>query len=354
MEVIRFIIFFHALLAFFVAGGLFFRESNLKSVTIGILMALFGAHMLLFLYGSGSLVRIFPEYSSWFYYEIGLLFGPVLFLHLQAIIFHKNRIGWKDLLHLLPILIFWLGYGDVLLMPGELRRAYVREHFLSRTMTWNYLLAIQLLIYALLCLFIIIRFKHQILRRQIAYALGMVGIYIAATLVIVWLTWFAEGWRDFSIYYLVLSLLIFGVGYILYADTYYFSIIRKKYFTSSLDARRIAQISEKIRTAFHEEAIFLRNDLSIKSLAEHIDENPYYITQTFSESFKESFNDFVNRHRVYYSQSLLRSPDHHHLKIEAIAREAGFNNKVTFYKAFTKFLDITPSVYRKSSGTDDL
>ena len=35
-------------------------------------------------------------------------------------------------------------------------------------------------------------------------------------------------------------------------------------------------------------------------------------------------------------------------KIEAIALESGFNNKVTFYKAFTKFTNTTPSAFRKA------
>ncbi len=39
-------------------------------------------------------------------------------------------------------------------------------------------------------------------------------------------------------------------------------------------------------------------------------------------------------------------------KIEAIALESGFNNKVTFYKAFSKFTNQTPSAFRKQKNSE--
>lgn len=347
MELVRYIILIEALFAFIVAGGLFFREFSLKSTTIAILMAMFGVHMLIFLYGSGAMVHVYPQFSGWIYYELGFLFGPVLFVHLQALIFNKKRLRWYDLLHLSPIIFFWIGYGDVLLMPGADRRIYVIENFLTRTMTWNYILAIQLSLYAILCAAMVAAYRDQVSRKRFAYALLLVGIYMAATAIVTWLTWFAEGWRDFSIYYLVISMIIFVVGYLVYTDPQFFKIIRKKYLTSNLDSAAMSIIQKKIEAIFKKERLFLNNDLSIKTLSRHIDEKPYHVSQTFSEGFKENFNDYVNRHRVSFSERLLQSAAYDQYKIEAIALEAGFNNKVTFYKAFTKFMNETPSRYRK-------
>lgn len=71
MEWIRYFIFLEALIAMFLAGGLFFKEANLKSRTISLLMAMFGVHMLIFVYGSSELTNLYPVFKSWFYYEIG-------------------------------------------------------------------------------------------------------------------------------------------------------------------------------------------------------------------------------------------------------------------------------------------
>ncbi|AVI51752.1 AraC family transcriptional regulator [Pukyongia salina] len=347
MEWIRYFIFLEALIAMFLAGGLFFKEANLKSRTISLLMAMFGVHMLIFVYGSSELTNLYPVFKSWFYYEIGFLFGPVLFIHLQAFLSGKDKLKWHDLLHLLPIVAYWLFYGDVLFIPSEERVAYVQANFLTRTMTWNYTLAIQMCVYGLANLVLVVKSRHSIEKRKFIYAAVLVIFYLIATTVITWLTWFADGWRDFAIYYLLISLLMFAVGYIIYFDPQFYKAFRKKYFSSSLDESKMNTISEKIEKAFNQDRIFLKNNLSIRMLGRELDEKPYHVSQTFSEKIQINFNDYVNRHRVIYAKALLKDPNYHQFKIEAIAQESGFNNKVTFYKAFTKFIKVTPSKYRK-------
>lgn len=108
----------------------------------------------------------------------------------------------------------------------------------------------------------------------------------------------------------------------------------------------MVQIQKKITNLFIYDSIFLKNDLTIRYLAEELNVKPYQISQTFSEFIQESFNDYVNKHRVTYSQKLLKDTAYNIYKIEAIATESGFNNKVTFYKAFTKHTATTPSKYR--------
>ncbi len=347
MEWIRYFIFLEALLAMFLAGGLFFKVANLKSRTISLLMAMFGVHMLIFVYGSSELANIYPVFEGWFYFEIGFLFGPVLFIHLQSFLLDKRKLKWHDLLHLLPIVVYWLFYGDVLFMPSEERLAYIHANFLTRTMTWNYTLAIQMCAYGLANLVLVVKSRHSIAKRKYIYAVVLVLFYLIATAVITWLTWFADGWRDFAIYYLLISLLIFAVGYVVYFDPQFYKALRKKYFSSSLDESTMTEISEKIEKAFNQDMIFLRNSLNIRMLGRELEEKPYHVSQTFSEKIQINFNDYVNKHRVIYAKGLLKDPNYQQFKIEAIAQESGFNNKVTFYKAFTKFMKVTPSRYRK-------
>ena len=58
-------------------------------------------------------------------------------------------------------------------------------------------------------------------------------------------------------------------------------------------------------------------------------------------------NDFVNKFRIDRAKQLLVDQEFDNYKIEAIGYECGFNNKVTFYKAFSKFEGITPAMYKK-------
>lgn len=148
MDFIRIILFAQVFVAFFVSGGVFFKSRKLRSLTLALLIALVGFHILLFLYGSGELAYLHPEFKSWFYYEVAFLFGPLVFIHLQCLFFNKKTLRLIDLLHVLPLVIFWFGYGDVLLMEGTVRSQYISDHFYSRTMLWNYILAFQMMLYA--------------------------------------------------------------------------------------------------------------------------------------------------------------------------------------------------------------
>jgi AraC-like DNA-binding protein len=347
LEIIRYLLFVEVFLAFFVAGGVFFKERNLRTTTVALLIALVGFHILLFLYGSSDLAYSYPQFKSWFYYEVAFLFGPLLFIHLQCLILDKKRLQFIDVLHLLSILIFWFGYGDVLLMEGKQRSQYILEHFMDRTMFWNYLLAFQMMLYAIGCTVFLFLKKNVLSSERLQYTMLLVTSYVCSAVFISYLTHYADGWRDFAFYYLVLTSIIFGIGYLLFKNPDFLKQIQKKYFSSNLAKKDMQRITSKIETGFNTEQLFLNGGLSISSLSHVLNEKPHHVSQTFSEYIKENFNDYVNKHRIDIAKQHLRDPKYSNYKIEAIALESGFNNKVTFYKAFTKFTNETPSAYRK-------
>jgi transcriptional regulator GlxA family with amidase domain len=59
------------------------------------------------------------------------------------------------------------------------------------------------------------------------------------------------------------------------------------------------------------------------------------------------FNEFTNRFRVEEVKSRLADPNMAHLKIEAIALDAGFGSKQSFYSAFEEYTGLNPSYYRE-------
>lgn len=347
MDIVRYILLAQVFVAFFVAGGVFFKSQSLRNTTLALLIALVGLHIFLFLYGSGQLGLLYPALRSWFYYEVAFLFGPLAFVHIQCIVYDKIKLVTLDLLHLLPIIIFWIGYGDVLVMDSEIRGQYITENFFNRTMLWNYFLAFQMVVYALLSVFSLYSKRHIMTLENFQYLLFLVFAYVCSTVFISYLTYYADGWRDFAAYYLILTLLIFGIGYLLFKKPNFLKKIQKKYFNSNLSQKDILRIKAKIENAFKNDRIFLNNRLSISDLGEHLEEKTHHVSQTFSIGISENFNDYLNKHRIEVAKEYLHDSKYDNYKIEAIALESGFNNKVTFYKAFTKFVNQTPSVFRK-------
>ena len=109
------------------------------------------------------------------------------------------------------------------------------------------------------------------------------------------------------------------------------------------------RIISKIEVAFSKDELFLNRDLNLSKFAEIIDEKPHNISQTMSEVVQRNFNDHLNFFRVKHAKKLLLDSKYDHYKIESIGMEAGFNNKVTFNKAFLKYTEVTPSVYKKTN-----
>ncbi|WP_074405849.1 helix-turn-helix domain-containing protein [Aquimarina megaterium] len=347
MTIIRYFLLIQALTILFISGGVFFKYSkNLKSWTIGLFSGIFGLEILVFLYGTSKLSIVYPQFLGWFYFDMGFLYGPLLWFHFQSFIYNKNRYSKIDGLHFIAFIIIYILIIDILILPNEERIQYMRERFLDQIMPINYARAIHQLLYAIAVIYISIKNRAKLSSNVLVYLFTLAIIYICSTLIISFLTLFADGWRQFAYYYLFNNIMIFVVGIILYTNPQFLKEIKKKYSNSTLDHDDMVQIQKKINALFIHDSIFLKNDLTIGYLAKELNVKPYQISQTFSEFIKENFNDYVNKHRVMYSQKLLKDTAYNIYKIEAIATESGFNNKVTFYKAFTKHTATTPSKYR--------
>ncbi len=347
MATIRYCLLIQAILILFISGGIFFKyKRNLKSWSIAFFSGIFGLEILVFLYGTSKISIIYPQFLGWFYFSMGFLYGPFLWFHFQSFIYGKNRYSKVDSLHFIAFIIIYILLIDVLLIPNEERLQYIESHFLDRIMPINYARAIHQLLYAIIIIYITGKNKTKLSSNVLIYLFTLSIIYICSTIIISFFTLFADGWRQFAYYYLFNNTMIFIIGILLYKRPEFLKEMKKKYSNSTLNYKDMIQIQHKINHLFTHDTVFLKNDLTIGYLAEKLDIKSYQISQTFSELIRENFNDYVNRHRIAYSQKLLKNPSYTIYKIEAIAIESGFNNKVTFYKAFTKYTSTTPSKYR--------
>ncbi len=63
-----------------------------------------------------------------------------------------------------------------------------------------------------------------------------------------------------------------------------------------------------------------------------------------------NFHELVNTYRIQEAKSILETDIQKNLNIIDVAYEVGYNNEVTFNKAFKKDT-VTPSEYQKNSVT---
>ncbi|MEQ3654231.1 MAG: helix-turn-helix domain-containing protein [Dokdonia sp.] len=343
------VIFLQFLITLFFAGGLFFKAGHLKNKTIGIYLLLFAFELAYFVYGTSGIPAIYPIFVGRLYYSIGLLYGPLLWLHYLSIVTPERRLHIKDLIHLLPVLIVNIHMLDILLLPDKERMAffYDQEQFLNRIMIYNYLRAAHQIFYGALLVYGIKRSINTTEINDRFYLIGITIIYTFTTIVITLLTLFANSWYDFAWYYLVCTSFVGLIGYVLYVDPKFFKAIKAKYQHSSFTQDNMQQLAYDLEQLMQNKALFLDNNLTVDEVAQVLGVKSHQISQTLSSFTRENFNDYINKYRIDHAKRLLKSKAHAPYKIEAIALESGFNNKVTFYSAFRKFTNTTPSKYRK-------
>ena len=88
-------------------------------------------------------------------------------------------------------------------------------------------------------------------------------------------------------------------------------------------------------------------DLTLHDLAQRLNTTPHKLSELLNTELSQTFYDFVNRYRVEDVRRRLAASDSQHLKVLALAMDAGFASKSTFNQVFKKQTGHTPSTYRK-------
>ncbi len=125
-----------------------------------------------------------------------------------------------------------------------------------------------------------------------------------------------------------------------------------KYEKSGLTQSLSNELKENLQRLFDLEKIYKENDISLESLANRLNTTRHNASQVINEHFGMNFHELINKYRIQEAKHLLDSDRHKNLNIIDIAYEVGFNNKVTFNKAFKKDTQLTPSQYQRSKAND--
>lgn len=121
-----------------------------------------------------------------------------------------------------------------------------------------------------------------------------------------------------------------------------------KYEKSGLTESLSNELRENLVKLFNEKKIYKESDINLESLSERLNTTRHNTSQVINEHFKVSFHELINKYRIQEAQKILNSDFRKNLNIIDIAYEVGYNNKVTFNKAFKKVTGQTPVNFRNS------
>lgn len=318
-------------------------------------------------------------YNNWlvaldlFYW---VLFGPVLYLYCDFVIYEYRRFKMKDLLHFIPLLLLFVPYTGYLINNTGNTGFFTfinNGNLLNRIILiiWDYITPVYFG-------FIVIKlFKHK--RNATAYFSNL------RKKDLVWLLYLSSG---YSLYLIIaislnfinqilnieipfvdvdtsiipLNIYVFGLGIYGYKQEGIFNeaislphqvnkeILKRrkqtKYYRSGLSNEESLEIVQTLKTLMETEKPFLDYDLTIVDLSKLIDTTIHKLSQVINESFHKNFFELINEYRIKEVIKMLKDPKNKHLKIISMAYDCGFNSKSAFYSAFKNYTKITPTEYR--------
>jgi AraC-like DNA-binding protein len=119
-----------------------------------------------------------------------------------------------------------------------------------------------------------------------------------------------------------------------------------------LSDEKLIQFDSLINRFLMEKKPFLQHKYSLSKLASDVHIPVNYLSAFINRYHKMNYSDFINRYRVCQSKEMIMNGEWKYKTLEAIASEAGFNNRNTFTAAFKKETGQSPSEFLKRIKND--
>lgn len=301
--------------------------------------------------------NVFPYLNGW-YHPLLFISGVLFFLYVRNIA-TGQKLAKHDWLHfIIPVAI------AVFLIPVYLdnlrgERYYVKNDFWKPFLLIGYNSYLKV-VYLGAYLFFSYRFYYQsnfkdsYLKPWFNYLLiSYSGYYLTIVLyyALVNFSFFNVTW-DYMISF-AMSFFIFCVSFLGYIYPQVLAgkpvsniVFRHKYQNSGLTERGEIELKERLLQLMKVDQIFLNNDLNLDDLALRANTTRHNVSLVINKYFDQNFFDFINQYRIKYVQELFLKPECQGEHVIQLAYRAGFNNKVSFNKAFKKFTGQTPLSYK--------
>ncbi|WP_057940303.1 helix-turn-helix domain-containing protein [Algoriphagus resistens] len=142
-------------------------------------------------------------------------------------------------------------------------------------------------------------------------------------------------------------------GSLIFSFTLYFilgrMLLSSKFFTPKSVDQPIKDASIKLNELnllMDAQKPYVNQKIKLDDLATMAGLSKHSLSKLLNEEYKYGFAHYVNEFRVKEAKLLIQTRNE--LSLEGIGFEAGFNSKSSFFDAFKKITNSTPSAYRKS------
>lgn len=343
-----------------------------------------GAYFVFFSYTLGVIYLIFTRLILLVphLYRTGhftwLLSIPLAYIYVRTLI-RKQPIGWKDVVHLVPVLLFLLDYVPFLFSGTAYKLDQIRADLANLDFAnsfrqgwlfppnFHLLARISLIVfYWVLQVKLLVQMDKDIKRHnrllyywlliftalQIApIIIGIVSIQLDQSYV--WATCIPP-----AICALASAMILFFYHQIMYGGpdekqdwptqpTEQALPIQPTRQRAALDNAFVSKTRAQLEKLMLERRPFLTSNYSLGDLAIDLQISPHQASALVNQVTGKNFNDYLNEQRIRFCLELFKSGEGKMLNMLGIAQQCGFNNRNTFTIAFKKVTGILPSEYLK-------
>lgn len=122
---------------------------------------------------------------------------------------------------------------------------------------------------------------------------------------------------------------------------------RNKYEKTGLSETFSLELKQKLEERMVTNKPYLNHELRLDDIADLLDVSRHHASQVINAHFNMGFYDYINAYRIEEAKNKLCSSslETSSQSISDIVYLCGFNNRVSFYKAFKKFTHTTPTEF---------
>ena len=305
-----------------------------------------------------------------------MLFGPFLFGYLEALVTNKRRVLLKDLLHLLPFILFNLyilivSFSPVIAVKLNIEKIGPEYNPPILFIFFLIMTAISGTVYFLLTIKLFKRLDIQIFNNfsnvaniDLSWIRKLIMVFGIVWTALISVTVIHHVFKLFSMVFctdglfLSLSVFVILIGYfglkqkIIYGNEDIIAPVgssntQTKYAGSKLSDIEEKQLADQLKKHIDSSKSYLNPDLTLAQLAAEIGISSHILSQVINEQFNLNFFDFVNQYRVDEFKQRIVNPNYESYSLLGIAFDCGFNSKSAFNRIFKKSTSLTPSQYKE-------
>ena len=339
--------------------------------------------------GNVNFVAIMLVHFAPFY----VLSGPTLYFYVRGLITDDFKLYRKDIIHFIPFILFFINLSGYIFSPWDQKLAYASQViinpanvvkvptlFISSEINFliRPLLGIGYTVYS-----IFIYFNHFKIDKSTDAQTILISkwlkllLFVVLTIYISFLFFTIIGFETLDygltistgsiyLYVTIIALFTLNASLLFFPNILYglpqFDYVIAQIAKQKLDVDPVEDAAKKQSKAFEisNEKLellkskvdkycvlkpYLRADFNLTMMSTDTDIPVHHLSYFFNEYLKINFNTWKNDHKIDYIIELIQGGSNETLTLDALAKQAGFGSRTTFFNAFKQKIGVTPSEY---------